>query len=205
MTSNRNPEAPDNNGNDEDMTDADSEMGESYVSGEVEIEALTVDLAEMRDRWMRSEAEIANIRSRAKRDVDEARQFALQKFAGDVVEVAENLRRGLSTLPPDAADEPKSIVGLRAGLSEMERGFISILENNGIKAEDPTGTVFEPNLHQAVGEREVVGELPGTVLQSLGSVWTLNGRLLRPAMVIVAKESATPNPSAPNLNNNETR
>ena len=82
------------------------------------IATLEDELAEMNDRWMRSEAEVANVRLRAKRDVAEARDYAVQKFAADVVEAAENLRRGLDSLPSIAAGEPANIASLRSGLLE---------------------------------------------------------------------------------------
>jgi molecular chaperone GrpE len=151
-------------------------------------------LAEMSDRWMRSEAEIANVRTRAKRDVQDARQFAVQKFATDVVEAAENLHRGLQRLPPASAHEPESVTGIRTGLIEIERGFIGVLERNGVKRDDPKGTLFDPNLHQAMAEQEAEGITPGTILETLAPTWTLNGRLLRSAMVIVAKPAPRHDP-----------
>ncbi len=188
MTSNTYQGTYDIDDNGEENRDGDASGADARsADGKPEVEALRADLAEMQDRWLRSEAEIANVRTRAKRDVEETRQFAVQKFASDVVEAAENLRRGLSNLPPATEDEPKSMAGLRAGLSEIERGFVGLLERNGIKAEDPIGSVFTPDLHQAIGEREALDQSPGTVLQTLAPVWTLNGRLLRPAMVVVAK------------------
>ncbi|AYJ84753.1 nucleotide exchange factor GrpE (plasmid) [Sphingomonas paeninsulae] len=148
---------------------------------------LETALAEMRERWVRSEAENANVRSRAKRDVDDMRHFATEAFARDVVEAAENLRRGRETLPPVSDEEAPTIAGLRAGLTEIERGFVALLDRNGIKRVDPTGTAFDPNLHQAMGELVADGREPGTILQALSPTWMLNGRLLRPAMVVVAK------------------
>jgi molecular chaperone GrpE len=193
MTSKTSHEAHHINGNAEDKRDVTPEVDEASADGPSQIAALKADLAAMEDRWMRSEAEIANVRTRAKRDVEEARQFAVQKFAGDVVGAAENLRRGLGSLPPATDAEPKSIAGLRAGLAEIERGFIDTLAKNGVTAVDPTGTAFAPDQHQAVGQREADGAVAGTVLQSLGPVWMLNGRLLRPAMVIVATQPAAQN------------
>ncbi|MCP8891628.1 nucleotide exchange factor GrpE [Sphingomonas faeni] len=152
---------------------------------------------EMRDRWMRSQAEIANVRTRARRDVDDARQFAVQKFATDVVEAAENLHRGLEGLPAASAHESENMTGIRRGLLEIERGFIGVLERNGVKRDDPAGSLFDPNLHQAMSEQEAVGVKPGTILQTLAPTWTLNGRLLRPAMVIVAKAASAPPPATP--------
>ncbi|MDE1152538.1 MAG: nucleotide exchange factor GrpE [Micavibrio sp.] len=145
------------------------------------------ELAEMRDRWMRSEAENANVRARAKRDVDDARNYAVQKFAIDAIETAENLHRALERMPAASPAEPNSITGLRLGLVEIERGFMALLERNGVKAEDPAGEVFDPNLHQAMAEQQSAEHVNGTVVKSLSPVWTLNGRLLKPAMVVVAK------------------
>ncbi len=151
------------------------------------IAALEAELAEQRDRWMRAEAEMANVRARARRDVDETRQYAVQKFAADVVEAAENLHRGLESLPPAEHHEPPIVAKLREGLAGIERSFLAILERNGIRRDDPTGTGFDPNLHQAMGEQETMAHPPGTVVQAYTPAWTLNGRLLRPAMVVVAK------------------
>jgi molecular chaperone GrpE len=161
---------------------------------------LEAELAEMKDRWVRSEAEIANVRARAKREVDETRQYAVQKFATDVVEAAENLNRGLAALPPPAPDEPEIIGRMREGFASVERNFLATLERNGIKPEDPTGTKFDANLHQAMAEQESAAHPPGTVMHAWTRGWTLNGRLLRPAMVVVAKAPPEELTSAAKLN-----
>jgi molecular chaperone GrpE len=80
---------------------------------------------------------------------------------------------------------------------ETERGFVGLLERNGIKREDPTGAVFDPNRHQAMAEQEALDQPAGTVLHALSPAWTLNGRLLRPAMVVVAKMPTPPTPARP--------
>lgn len=151
-----------------------------------QIAHLETALADMRERWVRSEAENANVRSRAKREIDDVRRFGIEAFARDVVEAAENLRRGRETLPPALDAEAPSIAAIRAGLTETERGFVALLDRHGITRTDPTGTAFDPNLHQAMAEM-ADAQVPGTVLQTLSPTWTLNGRLLRPAMVVVAK------------------
>ena len=151
------------------------------------IAELEAEVAELKDRWMRSEAEIANVRARSRREVDETRQYAVQKFATDVVEAAENLRRGLDSLPQPTENEPDIIRKIREGFEGVERSFTSILERNGIRKSDPTGGPFDPNLHQAMGEQESEAHPAGTVIQAWTHAWTLNGRLLRPAMVVVAK------------------
>jgi len=167
------------------------------------IEALEAELAEMKDRWMRSEAENANVRARAKRDVDETRQYAVQKFAVDVVEAAENLKRGIDSLPAPSEHQPEIVTKVREGLEGVERSFISLLDRNGIKKEDPVGQIFDPNLHQAMAEQETDLHKAGTVIQAWTAAWTLHGRLLRPAMVVVAKAPPA-ELSAPGANVNTT-
>ncbi len=151
------------------------------------IATLEAELAEMKERWMRAEAENANVRTRARKDVDDTRQYAVQKFATDVVEAAENLKRGIDSLPPASNDQPAILAKVREGLEGVERSFVGTLERNGIKQTDPVGQPFDPNLHQAMAEQESDLHAPGTVLQAWSKAWTLNGRLLRPAMVVVAK------------------
>jgi molecular chaperone GrpE len=154
------------------------------------IAALEAERDDYKDRWVRSEAEMANVRARAKRDADDARLFAVQKFARDVAEAAENLKRGLDSVPAATEGEPAIVTKLRDGFLGVERSFLALLERNGIKREDPTGALFDPNLHQAMAEHESGEHPPGTVLQAWTQGWTLNGRLLRPAMVVVAKAPA---------------
>jgi molecular chaperone GrpE len=151
------------------------------------IGTLEAERDDFRDRWMRAEAEAANVRARAKREVDETRQYAVQKFARDVVEAAENIRRGIDSLPPAADGESETVTKLRDGFEGVERAFVALLERNGIVRADPTGQKFDANLHQAMAEQESADHEPGTVLQAWTQAWTLNGRLLRPAMVVVAK------------------
>jgi len=161
-----------------------------------QIAQLTAERDDMRDRWIRAEAEMQNLRTRAKRDVDDTRQYAVQKFAADVVEAAENLRRGLTSLPVHEDGEPDIVTKLRDGLDGVERSFVGILERNGIKRTDPTGQPFDANLHQAMAEQPSPDHAPGTIMQAWTQAWTLNGRLLRPAMVVVAKVPAPASPPA---------
>jgi molecular chaperone GrpE len=154
------------------------------------IAALEAEVADLKERWMRAEAENANVRARARKDVDDTRQYAVQKFATDVVDAADNLKRGIDSLPPATADQPAIVAKVREGLEGVERSFVSTLERNGIKREDPVGHPFDPNLHQAMAEQETDLHPAGTVIQAWSQGWTLNGRLLRPAMVVVAKPPA---------------
>lgn len=149
----------------------------------------------MRDKWLRAEADMANLRARTRREVDDARQYAVQRFATDIVETAENLRRGLDLLPAPQSDEAAIITKMRDGFAGVERSLIATLERHGVTGQDPAGALFDPNLHQAMSEQEQAGTPPGTILQAWSRTWLLNGRLLKPAMVVVARSPAT---TAPN-------
>ena len=167
---------------------ASSAGGATGAEEQPSVEQLTRERDDMRDRWLRAEAEMANLRARAKREVDDTRQYAVQKFATDVVEAAENLRRGLSSLPAPTEGEPEIVAQLRDGIEGVERNFVGLLERNCIQRTDPTGQPFDANLHQAMQQQPSAEHPPGTVVQAWTSAWTLNGRLLRPAMVGVAKK-----------------
>ena len=148
---------------------------------------LQAEATQFRDKWLRAEAEMQNLRTRTRREAEEARQFAVQKFARDAVETADNLRRGLDSLPPAAADEPELLAKLRNGFEGVERSFVAMLERHGVKKHDAAGQPFDPELHQAMAEQPAPeGVQPGTVIQAWTPAWTLNGRLLKPAMVVVA-------------------
>ena len=154
---------------------------------EERIAALEAEAALLRDRWLRAEAETQNQRARTERQVADARNYAIQKFARDVVEAAENLRRGLDALPPPAPDESELLAKLRGGFEGVERSFLSVLERNGVARRDVQGEPFDPEFHQAMAEQPATADAaPGTVLQAWTAAWTLNGRLLKPAMVVVA-------------------
>ena len=111
-----------------------------------------------------------------------------------MAEAADNLRRGLDAIPAHSAGEAGILTRLRDGFSGIERSFLALLERNGIRREDPTGAGFDPNLHQAMAEQESAEHPPGTILQAYTPAWTLNGRLLRPAMVVVAKAAGSTGP-----------
>lgn len=155
---------------------------------EERVAALEAEAADFKDRWLRAEAEMQNLRARTQREVQEARAYATQKFARDVVEAAENLRRGIDALPGRTANEPEVLAKIREGIEGVERSFLAILERNGVKRDDPTGKPFDPELHQAMAEQPAPdGVAPGAVVTCWTPAWTLNGRLLKPAMVVVGR------------------
>jgi molecular chaperone GrpE len=184
MSNETNPDPPANNNAAPEVPQTPEQLMQAATARIAELET---ELGEMKDRWIRAEAETSNVRARAQREVNETRQYAVQKFAQDVVEAAENLRRGLDSLPAKAKDEPEIVSRLREGLDGIERNFLNILERNGIKREDPTGQPFDPNLHQSMAEQESAAHAPGSIIHAWSPTWTLHGRLLRPAMVVVAK------------------
>ena len=162
---------------------------------EERIAALEAELAEMKDRWLRAEAEVQNMRHRSRDEVEKARNYAIQKFAADLVEAAENLRRGLDLLPAVAEGEAEIITKMRGGFEGVERFFLQRLEANGVVRKPAQGEPFNPEWHQAMSEAPApAGVAPGTVLQAWSSAWALNGRLLKPAMVVVAGQPAEPAP-----------
>lgn len=161
--------------------------GQPEPTPEQHVAQLEAERDDMRDRWLRAEAELQNSRARARRELDDARQYAVQSFAGDVVEAAENLRRGLASLPEPAPGEPEMISRMREGFEGVERSFLGTLERHGITRSDPTGQPFDANRDQAMAEQPSAEHPPGTVLQAWTSAWLLNGRLIRPAMVVVSK------------------
>lgn len=163
---------------------------ETMQAAAARIHELEAQAEEFRDKWMRSEAEMQNLRARTKREIEDARQYAVQKFSRDIVEAAENVQRGLASLPEKSEHEDPLLTKLREGFEGTERSFIGILERHGVKCQHPVGDSFDANLHQAMAEQPSAEHAPGTVIQAWTPTWTLHGRLLKPAMVVVSKGGA---------------
>lgn len=176
----------------EPLPETPAEAAETAAEAPAQTEAeriaeLEAEAATLRDKWLRAEAEMQNLRARTKRETEDARLYAVQKFARDVVETAENLRRGLDSLPKPEAGENELLAKLRNGFEGVERAFVAMLERHGVQRVEAQGAAFDPELHQAMAEQPAPpGVAPGTVIQAWTPAWTLNGRLLKPAMVVVA-------------------
>ena len=153
---------------------------------------LAKQAADHKDRWLRTLAEMENLRRRAQRDVDDARKYAVTGFARDLLEVADNLGRALQTIPERAREEVEFIRNLADGVAMTERALLNVFERHRIaKVEPQPGDRFDHNVHQAMFEVETDDQPPGTVAQVLQAGYTIGGdRLLRPAMVGVAKAGA---------------
>ena len=137
------------------------------------------------DRYLRAAAEVENVRKRAVRDIEHARKFALENFGRELLEVRDSLELGLAA---DATDAESILVGSEATLKLLSTTF----ERFGIVEVDPEGEPFDPELHEAMTMQPSADAEPGSVLTVIQKGYTLNGRLLRPARVIVAAEPADP-------------
>jgi molecular chaperone GrpE len=153
------------------------------------IEALNAENADLKDRLMRAVAEAENVRKRAERERIDAAKYGISKFARDVVVVADNLARALKAVPADRKEDP-ALRTLSDGVELTERELLAVLERNGIKRIIPKGEPFNPNFHQAVAEIASPGIAPGTVIEVIEAGYVIEDRLLRPAMVVVAKGEA---------------
>jgi len=148
-------------------------------------------VADLRDRLLRRAAETENVRKRAERQMSEARRFAASDIAKDLFNVADNLRRALDAVPADALADDEALANLVGGLQAVERDFLQAFAKHQIVKLEPLDQPFDPNFHQAMFEVEDTDKPAGTVVQLLQAGYVLHERLLRPAMVGVAK--AKPN------------
>ena len=156
------------------------------VVPEERVAALETELAETQDKLLRALAETENVRRRAQRERIDAERYGFSKFAGDLLSVADNLRRALDSLPESKARDDRTR-GLLAGVAATERELLAAFERHGLQRIDPKGERFDHNFHQAVFEVEHTGQPAGTVVEVLQPGYVLHDRLLRPAMVGVAK------------------
>lgn len=157
--------------------------GEDESSPEQQIESLQKELAEAKDQALRTAAEAQNVRRRAEIDADNARKFAVERFAKDLLPVVDNLERALESV--DAADE--SMKAILEGVELTYRSFSDMLERHHLKVINPEGEPFDPELHQAISMVEAAGAEPNSVINVVQKGYTLNDRLLRAAMVVVSK------------------
>lgn len=149
----------------------------------VEIEA---ELADQKDRLLRALAETENVRRRAQREREDASKYAVTGFAKDLLSAADNLRRALESVP-EAEIKDERTRSLLEGVAATERELLGAFERHGIKRIDPKGERFDHNFHQAIFEVDRPDAPSGTVVEVLQPGYVLHERLLRPAMVGVAK------------------
>ena len=154
------------------------------------IKRLETELAEAKDRYLRTAAEMENLRKRLERERADERKYAISRFVRDLTPVADNLGRALKAVTPQQRDDP-SVRSLLDGVELTERELLAALERNGVKRIVPKGEPFNPNFHQAVAEVPMEGAAPGSVIEVIEAGYVLEDRLIRPAMVVIAKATGS--------------
>jgi molecular chaperone GrpE len=170
--------------NDSEEDESATEAGESDGEGDPGAES-----AELRDQLLRAMAETENVRRRAAREREEAAKYSIANFARDVLGIADNLRRAIDSAPAETVAEGGA-KALFEGVEMTERELLTALERHGVKRLEPLGEKFDHNLHQAMFEVPDADAAPGTVVQVMQPGYVINERLLRPAMVGIAKAPA---------------
>jgi molecular chaperone GrpE len=153
------------------------------------LQALQDEVASLKDQRLRALAEAENIRRRADKEKADASQYAVTKFARDMLGIADNFARALAAVPAnirDAADP--QVKAVLDGVEATDRQLIQTLERYGVKPVDTSDGKFDPNLHQAIAEVPGNGKPAGAIVDVVQQGYTIGERLLRPAMVTVAKK-----------------
>jgi molecular chaperone GrpE len=167
----------------EEIMQEESDAIDAELDGLIQ-EAVTVALAEQQDSVLRAQAEVQNMRRRCEQDVERAHKFALEKFSSDLLPVMDNLERALQAVP-DA--EAESVSALYEGVELTLKGFLETLTKHSLEQLDPEGEPFDPQQHEAMSMVENDDVEPNTVLTVVQKGYVLNGRVIRPAMVMVSK------------------
>lgn len=167
----------------EDQAQAEATEGEGDA-----LDALRAENADLRDRFLRLAADMDNLRRRTDREIKDAKSYAVTGFARDMLSVSDNLRRAIESLPEEArAGADAAVTALIEGVEMTERGMLSTLERHGIRKIEPVGQKFDPNFHQAMFEVPNPDVANNTVVQVVQAGYAIGERVLRPAMVGVAK------------------
>ncbi|HEV3490642.1 MAG TPA: nucleotide exchange factor GrpE [Reyranella sp.] len=152
-----------------------------------EVQQLQAEKADLQDKLLRALAEAQNVRRRAQQDVERERKFGIERFAKDILSVADNLGRALSALPEDADAIDPALRNVIVGVQATERELQSVLERHGITRIEALDRPFNAEFHQAMMEVQDPTVPAGTVVQELAPGYLIAGRLLRAAMVAVSK------------------
>ncbi|HIA21628.1 MAG TPA: nucleotide exchange factor GrpE [Alphaproteobacteria bacterium] len=166
----------------------DNEDNEAEDNEQAQIEAL-------KDKLLRALAETENVRKRADREREEVAKYGITSLARDIVGIADNLRRALESVPAESKESDARIKSLREGVALTQQEFEAVLARHGIERIEPLGELFDHNFHQAMFEIEDKEHSAGTVVQVLQEGYRIHDRLLRPAMVGVAKKTSAPTES----------
>jgi molecular chaperone GrpE len=151
-----------------------------------EHDALKAELEEARKQVLYTQAEMQNLRRRTEREMADSKAYATTSFARDLLSVADNLARALTAIPADLRDDEK-LKPLMTGIEMTGKELETVFQRNGITRIVAVGQPLDPNKHQAIMEMPTAEQAPGTVVHEMQSGWMIKDRLLRPAMVGVAK------------------
>lgn len=161
--------------------DAEAEVVATKQALETELESLKKEAAELKDRWMRSAADFENYKKRQAREREDIQKFANEKLLKDLLPVVDDLDRAVDVVAQAGASEQ-----VRQGVEMVRKKFLTQLEKNGVETFVALGTAFDPNFHEAVQQAHSADVPAGQVLSELQRGFTISGRLLRPALVIVS-------------------
>jgi molecular chaperone GrpE len=153
---------------------------------------LRAEAADLKDKLLRAHAEVENIRKRSEREREETAKYAVTRFARDVVNVGDNFQRAIDAVPAGAAEQDAALKSFLEGVTMTERELLNVLERHGIRRIQPMNEPFNPHQHQAVMEIQRADVPAGTVVQVFQAGFTIEDRVLRPAMVAVAKGGPKP-------------
>lgn len=183
-TNNENVETSDLMQDAEPATEIEAE--EAAQQGDFADAALHDEIARLKDQFVRSQAEIANVRRRSELDVEKAHKFALERFSKELLPVVDSLEKTLESVKGDDA----LITGVREGVNLTLNILMSALGKFNIEQIDPVGEPFDPQVHEAMSMIDAPGAEPNSVIAVMQKGYLLNGRLVRPAMVMVSKAAA---------------
>jgi molecular chaperone GrpE len=155
-----------------------------------ELDALAGENAELRDRLLRTMAEMENLRRRTEREKADTARYAISNFARDVLTVGDNLKRTVDHVPAEAAAQDPALKSFLEGVELTERELLNVLERHGVTRIEPLGQRFDPNCHQAMYEVPDPSVPEGTVVDVMQQGYAIGDRCLRPALVAVAKGGA---------------
>ncbi len=155
--------------------------------------SLEAEKAELKDKLLRALAEMENLRRRVEKDLADARAYGVTRFARDMLDVADNLRRAVETFPADQkASAEGALKALIEGVELTERDLLKKMEGHGVRKLEPEGQKFDPNFHQAMFEAPDETKPSGTVIAVVQSGYVIGERVLRPAMVGVSRGGPKP-------------
>lgn len=161
-------------------------------TAEARVAELEGQIADLTDRLLRAHADMDNMRKRTEKEKVDTAKYAINKFATDMIGVADNFQRALAAVPTEAAGQDGALKSLLEGVVMIERAFDQALERHNVKKINPAGEQFNPHLHQAVMEAQNPEVAAGTILQVYEVGYCIEDRLLRPASVVVAKGGFRP-------------